>query len=328
MIRNNLSGEFCSGYSLPGGFDASGALRSCSMIEEEHASEVPPTPKSRGSEAEAAVLVESDLLRKGLADVIENAARPGLDVTPLLDLLRDQFDSPEVWDAALRSTYVDESTNQDIPIVESACRDLPGLIDSFLSIQPWSDEDRSSLLQAPGRYGRTALEHAISFGKYKSADKVIRHGAFLGMTGDRTAVINGIIRAGREARQKANSWSAADKAVRRMYSTLNTLYGDNWVINYSGKETSMKRPEHDFSQSASFVSRNFSLRESNSVSSLASYPFNTWTVNCSRSLTPSVGSLGSCNSGKIAIYRTNSHSTGGTTTKTESGTQTEPGGNT
>lgn len=94
---------------------------------------------------------------------------------------------------------------------------------------PLSKTERRQILQAPGRYGRTAMQHGVRLSQWGSVNMLARHGASIGHSGDGYGVIDGILKAAREGREKGGSWRNVDRTLSDLWATCSSLHGDSFA---------------------------------------------------------------------------------------------------
>jgi len=166
----------------------------------------------------------ADHLRAQFAEIIDDFQPKERNVDILIESLRQDCEEEDVWVAALTSRFYD----QDIPLCECAVRNYAPLIDAFLTRSPLSVGVRERVLEACGQYGQTALQHAIASCHWRSASMLIRHGADIGIDGDSLGVVAGLQEAATIQRAERGSWRSVDSKLRDLFSTITSLYGNEW----------------------------------------------------------------------------------------------------
>lgn len=187
-------------------------------------------PRESESPRTPYMLVLADKLRSDIADLIISCIEGECqEPQSVIENLAKEYDDEVIWEAALRCSYTEGRVHQDIPLVEAASKGQIKLVDALISSLKLSPRQRSLLLEAPGKYGRTALAHAVRLGKWQMANHLIRAGASIGHAGDDLCIISGILRAAQKERTKSGSWRLINRDLSRCFSTITSLYGQDWA---------------------------------------------------------------------------------------------------
>jgi len=183
----------------------------------------------------------ADSLREKIAtDVIVHAySNKKLDGSKSADelilSLVQQFPDSDIWYAAMMSPYHDVPVDQDIVLVECARRNLFSLITSFVTLMPMNESRKQAILDAPGRYGRPAIQHAVMRKQWHAASMLIRHGASLGLVGDQYGIVGNILDAVGVDPGTVNVLEHYDAKegdrLATCITTIDSLYGEDWATH-------------------------------------------------------------------------------------------------